>query len=32
VEIDVKDGLEIDTSHDLILAKYILSSETKTDL
>nr|XP_016924340.2 N-acylneuraminate cytidylyltransferase [Drosophila suzukii] len=32
VEIDVKDGLEIDTSHDLTLAKYILSSETKTDL
>ncbi|XP_052848574.1 N-acylneuraminate cytidylyltransferase [Drosophila gunungcola] len=32
VEIDVKDGLEIDSSHDLTLAKYILSSETKTDL
>ncbi|XP_044317520.1 N-acylneuraminate cytidylyltransferase A [Drosophila rhopaloa] len=32
VEIDVKDGLEIDSNHDLTLAKYIFSSETKTDL
>ncbi|KAH8286841.1 hypothetical protein KR018_001533, partial [Drosophila ironensis] len=32
VEIDAKDGLEIDTNHDLTLAKYILSSQTKTDL
>jgi len=32
VEIDAKDSLEIDSSHDLTLAKYILSSETKTEL
>ncbi|KAH8267775.1 hypothetical protein KR026_005698, partial [Drosophila bipectinata] len=32
VEINAEDGLEIDSSHDLSLAKYILSSRTKTDL
>nr|XP_017089480.2 N-acylneuraminate cytidylyltransferase A isoform X1 [Drosophila bipectinata] len=32
VEINSEDGLEIDSSHDLSLAKYILSSRTKTDL
>ncbi|XP_020816020.1 N-acylneuraminate cytidylyltransferase [Drosophila serrata] len=32
VEIDANDGLEIDSSHDLSMAKYILSSRTKIDL
>ncbi|XP_017060235.1 N-acylneuraminate cytidylyltransferase [Drosophila ficusphila] len=32
VEIDSQDSLEIDSSHDLLMAKYILSSRTKTDL
>ncbi|EDW95246.2 N-acylneuraminate cytidylyltransferase A [Drosophila yakuba] len=32
VEIDAKDSLEIDSDHDLTLAKYILSSEAKTEL
>ncbi|KAH8373313.1 hypothetical protein KR009_000398, partial [Drosophila setifemur] len=32
VEIDAEDGLEVDTTHDLTLANYILSSKTKIDL
>ncbi|XP_001973416.2 N-acylneuraminate cytidylyltransferase A [Drosophila erecta] len=32
VEIAAKDSLEIDSSYDLTLAKYILSSETKSEL